>query len=194
MLGEDDSDDLRGVAVEADKLWAIHAHQQHTVKKGYRFFRQNSPWPEIIKLFPARKSLVSDIPAEDGKTANLFFTVHGTTAAIDPLPCQSMPPMPPPRVSLPSLKAVVRWSVAMARCHLLLAFLISQPRRLCLPSAAVAFVPPPLPSFRRRCLRSAAVAFVPPPLSVAVAFLPPPLSLFRRRCFRSAAVAFVPPP
>jgi hypothetical protein len=43
MLGEDDSDDLRGVAVEADKLWAIHAHQQHTVKKGYRFFRQNSP-------------------------------------------------------------------------------------------------------------------------------------------------------
>ncbi len=27
----------------------------------------------LIKLFPARKSLVSDIPAEDGKTANLFF-------------------------------------------------------------------------------------------------------------------------
>jgi hypothetical protein len=29
----------------------------------------------IIKLFPARESLVSDIPAGDGKTANLFFTV-----------------------------------------------------------------------------------------------------------------------
>jgi hypothetical protein len=27
-------------------------------------------------LFPARESLVSDIPAGDGKTANLFFTVY----------------------------------------------------------------------------------------------------------------------
>jgi hypothetical protein len=37
MLGEEDFDDLHAVAVEADKSWAIHAHQQHTVKKGYRF-------------------------------------------------------------------------------------------------------------------------------------------------------------
>ncbi len=47
----------------------------------------NSPWPAIIKLFPARESLVSDIPelfpareslvrdipVGDGKTANLFL-------------------------------------------------------------------------------------------------------------------------
>ncbi len=32
----------------------------------------NSP-PGIIKLFPRRESLVSDIPAGDGKTANLFL-------------------------------------------------------------------------------------------------------------------------
>jgi hypothetical protein len=31
--------------------------------------------PEI-KLFPARESLVSDIPARDGKIDNLFFTVN----------------------------------------------------------------------------------------------------------------------
>jgi hypothetical protein len=30
-------------------------------------------WPEIIKLFPARESLVSDIPAGDGKNENLFL-------------------------------------------------------------------------------------------------------------------------
>jgi hypothetical protein len=29
MLGEDDYEDIRAVAVKADKLWAIHAHQQH---------------------------------------------------------------------------------------------------------------------------------------------------------------------
>jgi hypothetical protein len=34
----------------------------------------NSPWPGKIKLFPARESLVSDIPAGDGKIAT-FFTV-----------------------------------------------------------------------------------------------------------------------
>jgi hypothetical protein len=39
--------------------------------------KKNSPWPGIIKLFQAREGLVSDIPAEDGKTANLFFTVKG---------------------------------------------------------------------------------------------------------------------
>jgi hypothetical protein len=31
----------------------------------------NSPWLEIIKLFPPRESWVSDIPAGDGKIANL---------------------------------------------------------------------------------------------------------------------------
>ncbi len=54
----------------------------HTVKKGYRFPRPQAgmsltkiPWPGIIKLFPARESLVSDIPAEDGKKIT-FFTVQ----------------------------------------------------------------------------------------------------------------------
>jgi hypothetical protein len=35
-----------------------------------------SPWQGIIKLFLAREGLVSDIPAGDGKIANLFFTVY----------------------------------------------------------------------------------------------------------------------
>jgi hypothetical protein len=38
----------------------------------------NSLWPEIIKkLFPARESLVSDVPARDGKIENFFlYSVH----------------------------------------------------------------------------------------------------------------------
>jgi hypothetical protein len=53
---------------------------QYTVKKFYHFSRPqpgchlpNSPWPGISKLFPARVSLVSDIPAGDGKNDNLFL-------------------------------------------------------------------------------------------------------------------------
>ncbi len=42
-----------------------------TVKKFIDF--PVSPWPGIIKLLQARESLVSDIPAEDGKIANLFL-------------------------------------------------------------------------------------------------------------------------
>jgi hypothetical protein len=52
----------------------------YTVKNGYRFPRPtlgchsaNSPWPGIIKLFPARESLISDIPAGDVKDDNLFL-------------------------------------------------------------------------------------------------------------------------
>ncbi len=33
----------------------------------------NCPWPGILNLFPTRKSFVGDIPAGDGKTANLFL-------------------------------------------------------------------------------------------------------------------------
>ncbi len=33
----------------------------------------NSPWPRIIKLFPARESLVIDIPAGDRENNNLFL-------------------------------------------------------------------------------------------------------------------------
>ncbi len=39
-------------------------------------------WAEIIKLFPPRESLVSDIPAGDGKTANLFFTVYSVAGGL----------------------------------------------------------------------------------------------------------------
>jgi hypothetical protein len=53
--------------------------RQYTEQKGSRFSRlqtgchlPHSTLP-IIKLFPARESLVSDIPAEDGKISNLFL-------------------------------------------------------------------------------------------------------------------------
>jgi hypothetical protein len=35
--------------------------------------QSNSPWPGIFKFFPARESLVSDIPAENGKIIYLFL-------------------------------------------------------------------------------------------------------------------------
>jgi hypothetical protein len=37
---------------------------------------QTIPWPEIIKFFPARENLVSDIPAGDGKSINFFYSVY----------------------------------------------------------------------------------------------------------------------
>ncbi len=56
--------------------------QQYTVKKGYQFSRPqagchwpNSPCAGIIKFFPTRKSLVSDIPAGDGKIEKKFYSV-----------------------------------------------------------------------------------------------------------------------
>ncbi len=65
-------------------LTSISGNKGYTVKKGLRFSRPppgchlpNSPWPGIIELFPARESLVSDIPALDRKTANLFCSVWG---------------------------------------------------------------------------------------------------------------------
>ncbi len=64
------------------RLQSLIRKAANTVKKGYWFSRlqpgchlPNSPWPGIIKLFPARGSLVNDIPSRDGKTANIFFTV-----------------------------------------------------------------------------------------------------------------------
>ncbi len=36
----------------------------------------------VIKLFPARKGLVSDIPAGDGKTANLFLQCGGRDSRV----------------------------------------------------------------------------------------------------------------
>ncbi len=36
----------------------------------------------IIKLFPARESLVSDIPAGDGKIDNLFYTLFSVSCGL----------------------------------------------------------------------------------------------------------------
>jgi hypothetical protein len=48
----------------------------YTVKKGSEISQiLNSPWAGIIKFFPPRESLVSDIPAEDGNGANLLYSV-----------------------------------------------------------------------------------------------------------------------
>ncbi len=44
----------------------------------------DSLWPGIIKLFPVRKSLVSDIPAGDGKTANLFLQCYNNKFSWSP--------------------------------------------------------------------------------------------------------------
>ncbi len=50
------------------------------------FFYENPIWL-IIKLFPARESLVSDIPAGDEKIANLFlqctFSVKSRCAVVE---------------------------------------------------------------------------------------------------------------
>ncbi len=60
--------------------YVLYIQQSIAVKKGKPFScpqpgcrLQNSSWPRIIKLFPARESLVSDIPAGDGKMAYLFL-------------------------------------------------------------------------------------------------------------------------
>jgi hypothetical protein len=34
------------------------------------------PWPGIVKLFPARESLVSDFPARTGKSLTFFTVQH----------------------------------------------------------------------------------------------------------------------
>jgi hypothetical protein len=53
----------------------------YTVKKVTDFpfpsrnvtYQPNSPWPGIIQIFPARESLVIDIPAGDREIANLLL-------------------------------------------------------------------------------------------------------------------------
>jgi hypothetical protein len=66
-----------------------HTEEVHC-KKCELFFRRqpgwllpNSPRSGIIKEIPARESLVSDIPAGDGKTAHLFDSVHDTCSPIE---------------------------------------------------------------------------------------------------------------
>jgi hypothetical protein len=55
-------------------------------KKGYRFSRPqpgchlpNTHWTGIFKLFPARESLVNDIPLGTGKTITFFYSGHTAT-------------------------------------------------------------------------------------------------------------------
>jgi hypothetical protein len=59
----------------------LQLESSYTVKKVNDFpvpsldacHSSNPPWAGIIKFFPSRESLVSDIPAVDGKRANLFL-------------------------------------------------------------------------------------------------------------------------
>jgi hypothetical protein len=44
-----------------------------------------SPWPGIIKLLPARESLVGDIPAREGKSATLFYSAQISTKSLPTL-------------------------------------------------------------------------------------------------------------
>ncbi len=70
------------------KLYCKHSKVSKVhCKKGWRFSRPqpgfhwpNSPWAEIIIFSPARDSLVSDIPAGDGKIAHLFYSVNSTAS------------------------------------------------------------------------------------------------------------------
>ncbi len=64
--------------------------RQCTVIKGYRFSRPqlechkpNFPWQGISKFFPARESLVSDIPAGDGKIDSLFYSVGSKQVKVE---------------------------------------------------------------------------------------------------------------
>jgi hypothetical protein len=59
---------------------ACYFLRDYTVKKASDFLLShpgcqspNSPWPGIIKLFPARERLVSDIPDRNGKIVNPFL-------------------------------------------------------------------------------------------------------------------------
>jgi len=64
----------------------------YTVNKGLPFSRPhpgchkpNSPGLGIINLFPARESLVSDIPAGRGKWQTIFYTICWCTVLAAPL-------------------------------------------------------------------------------------------------------------
>jgi hypothetical protein len=81
---------MLGTSIENTCL-RLTKYVPYTVKKGLRFSRPqpgchlpNSSWPRIIQFFPATESLVSDIPAGDGKTANLFLQCTVTATFQDP--------------------------------------------------------------------------------------------------------------
>jgi hypothetical protein len=54
---------------------SCHSGALHCKKRLAGFHLPNSPCTGIIKSFLSNESLVSDIPAEDGKTADLFYSV-----------------------------------------------------------------------------------------------------------------------
>jgi hypothetical protein len=51
----------------------------------------NSPWPKKIKLFLARESLVSDIPAWDVKIENLFLQCSEKSDVLNRIFCSKSP-------------------------------------------------------------------------------------------------------
>ncbi len=81
--------------VTAWASYSCHPPQQYTIKKDLPFSRPqpgchwpNFLWTGIIQLFPPRESLVSDIPARNGKIVNLFLQcTHHTTAHSLPVRC-----------------------------------------------------------------------------------------------------------
>ncbi len=97
---------------------------KYTVKKGLLFSRPqpgchlpNSPRTGIIKLFPAREGLVSDIPAGDGKTANLFLQCRSLFKGVAQrfLPNSASPPPPfcESPVKFPSAALYSCWHLAI---------------------------------------------------------------------------------
>jgi hypothetical protein len=63
--------------------------RDYTVKKASDFLLSqpgcqlpNSPWPGLIKLFPAGERLVNDIPERNGKIVSLFYSLHSIDLAI----------------------------------------------------------------------------------------------------------------
>ncbi len=101
-----------------------HTHFMYTVKKGYQFSRPqpgchlpNSSWPGIIKLFPARKSLVSDFPAGDRKTVKFFFTVYSLEGSFYPafLEHSTGKKSPPSTPSPPPRGEILAWRLPMSR-------------------------------------------------------------------------------
>jgi hypothetical protein len=57
-------------------IWTtgIHCKKRFDVSLPPAGMSLTKPWAGIIKFFPIRESLVSDIPAGDGKNDNLFYS------------------------------------------------------------------------------------------------------------------------
>jgi hypothetical protein len=81
--------DIKKVQMEPNStLYKALMYELYTVKKASGF-PVSSRVTGIIKLFPSRESLVIDIPAGDGKTANLFLQCTYTSNELN-LPRKSL--------------------------------------------------------------------------------------------------------